>query len=510
MTVDTPGHRDLSRPLANAEQYMKYRSAEKLYTNFQVWCNLNHAPTPLLLYQALRKVIIDYPMFATNTFDLPIDAEGKLPAVVAVVRQPVPTSLVLEDIRDRNPGLGVDVERNHLGQLVPTEKWLREGNEVHFPLNREDRLHFKVVMVSPTSISTMFEHVYADGTNLNFFYSALVKSLAYVEDHPDEWLLRYGYPCPVTEGVLPPVLFNWEHDRGRITVDLPPAIDDYLPDINADYAYGADCANGEAAYDKIIPTAPDKQPYTKWPGRFPNALEINLWFKVVLFTPEETRAVLAKCKAHGVLFTAFACVVHGLTVTPVVGEFYSTTRIAINMRRHVYGREPELFAEDDPARFYLANPDYAWIGSFAHAGLAENMGPVREFSWDECRRVYRNLGVAGKNDRLFNSGAKFVNMTHEEKVKTFYAPVGGPRPDTTKLSNLGYLDVGTQGLRGWEIDNLVFCQDQWMLGADFQFNMILCKNGGLQFVWSIDERQAEDLVGLPEQLRRNILECGKD
>ncbi|EMG50508.1 hypothetical protein SBY92_000185 [Candida maltosa Xu316] len=480
----------ISRPLTVVEDFFRSRTASGNFRNFLVTGTYNNSLTQdfNLFFKALRKTILDYHILATN---VQFDKTAKKFAFVPL------KSLRLKDV------LVVQDEGKWITDGRINEQYMKFCNGTQFPLYEESPL-FKLVLVGDKYLSVILEHTIADGVVANYFHEIFLENLAHCESVDDkEFIDKYG-PIPDQIDLQNTTVFNFEKDKQYIRNSLPPPIDYFLEDIDLDYSYG-----DPNFQEKIFP----KQHPNKWKGRFNTVDRHDIGSKLINFTPQETKQILASCKRYGVSLTPYIEIIHALTMQPVFGdEEYTTHRTAMTLRRHL---TPELAPE--PYKKILSDPKYKIFGTMAHMGFAQNFPPIKEFSWELVQKVSTDLANAVKNKRALNQ-LKYWKDNGDSLHKTndafFQANTGKPKADAVKISNLGFIKVPEYPVansdKKWTITDMIFSQDMAPYASEFMLSVVSTPLGGMNFVesfydYSFDDGDWENFDHFIVQLRENML-----
>lgn len=464
-----------SRPLASTEYHRGYRLVAGHYNNFQMFAELTSAVEMPLLARAVRKLMIDYPMLAAN-----VVFRGENDWEFVVAREPV---LVSSAISHSTAPLAT----SRTGASVPSLLLLEELDTIRFPYNTPAGLLFRVVVHLPTCLLVLFDHIQCDGTNTLAFFDSLIPALDWVEHNPEAYCEQYG---TVLE-----VLFDWKTDLVYVVNPLPPALQDYLPSLELPYDN-----TPERAYHKRTP------PGTSFPGRFPNYPQPAPRFEVLSFTTEETQALVAACRAHGVALTAYITAHHAAVVQKELSQThpdtYATAMIAVNLKRWIHRMDHSQLAPTDPLWQYIRDKRYHMYGCYAEM-MADPLDPLTEFSWDECRRIDANIKTLANNDRLLNKGRAYVELGPREKEEWFSSREGAPRAAAHAVLNLGNASTPNSGRFG--LANMVFAHSLLMVATDWVVACVSTPEGGLNLTWEMWARESERYDGCAEAVRKSML-----
>ncbi|RCK57707.1 hypothetical protein Cantr_06370 [Candida viswanathii] len=491
MTSDEP--LVISRPLAVSEHFFRSRTAAKRYKSFQVTATYNNdlKDDLPLFYKALRKTLLEYHLFATNiNLDKSINQYAFIPV----------ESIKLKDV------LTLEPERKEwLTNGVVNETYIKFCNNTSFELYCEKPL-FKLILIGQRNLSAIFEHTIADGLVANYFHEIFLENLAYCDLKQDaDFISEYGHLPQKVD--MDTEVFNFQRDRAFIKNSLPPPIDPFLEDIDLDCSYG-----DPNFHEKVIPEGYPN----KWPGRFDTVETDDIAFKLINFTPEEAKAILKKCKEHKVGLTSYIHVIHTLTLQPIFGDkHYTTHRVAMTLRRHF---SPEL-AEPGYKKI-LSKPNYKILGSPAHMGYAQNLPPLKEFSWELVEKLNADILQDIKNKRSLHPMKKWkdtADIQHPTNDAFFNAQFGKPKADSVKISNLGFVNLPNYKVtddKSWTITNMVFSQDLAPYASEFVLNIISTPLGGMNFVWSFfdysfDDCEWDSFDGFVQQLHDNMIKYAK-
>lgn len=479
----------ISRPLTVSEHFFRSRTAAKKYKSFQVTATYNNnlKDDLRLFFKALRKALLEYHMLATN---IKLDKSINQYAFIPV------ESLKLEDILFLEP-----YREKWFTNGVVNETYLKFCNDTSFELYGESPL-FKLILIGENNLSAIFEHTIADGLVANYFHEIFLENLAYCDSNDEETFISEYGPLPETI-TMASEIFNIQKDRQYIKNSLPPPIDPFLEDIDLDCSY-----DDPNFHEKIIP----KEYPNKWPGRFETIDTHEIGFKLINFTPEETKKILKKCKEHKVGLTSYVEVIHTLTLQPIFGDKQHTThRTAMTLRRHFSSELAEPCYKK-----ILSKPNYKILGSPAHMGYVQNLPPLKKFSWDLVQKLNADILEDIKNKRSLHPIKKWkdtADMLHPTNDEFFNAQFGKPKADSVKISNLGFVNVPEYKVnddKSWIISNMVFTQDLAPYAAEFVLNVISTPLGGLNLVWSFydysfDDCEWDNFDGFVDKLHDNML-----
>lgn len=479
----------ISRPLSKSENFYRSRTATGFYKNFQVTATYSHDLTANLplFYKALRKTILDYHILICNVFkDISLGRCIYHPIKEARLKD----LLILKDT-------------SYLEGSTINEKFMKEVNEIVFDLYKNLPL-FKVILVGQYDLSVVLEHTIADGVVGNYFHEIFLLNLAYVDNPSNErdYEENYGSHEASDEAINEnSLIFNYEKDEARLKNNLPPPIDGFLADPSLDYTF-----DDPLYFDKRIP---DDFP-NKWPGRFPATKSFSLSFKLINFSPSETKKILECCRREKVTLTSYIEAIEALTFQPILGDdHYTSHKVAIALRRHI---DHEIASEE--YKLVLSDKSYKILGVLA-TSLGDNLPPIYEFSWDLVREISANLVKATQNKRLLNLMSKFINTSSEldDNNQFFESQLGKNKADSVKISNLGFIKIPTYQVPNkepWTIRNMIFSQSVSPPAAELMLNVISTPQGGMNFVLSyvddsFDDSEFENFDGFVLKLKENIL-----
>lgn len=452
----------LTRPVSYSENFLRSRTAcGDFYKNFQIISTYSKEVSKDLLFKAIRKALIDYVILTCNIFKKDDHC----------IFRPI-SKILFDDV--------VTVDRTRVVDV----KFFEDFNEeVKFELYCEAPL-FQVLLLNDNKICAAFEHTIMDGVAGVNFHEILLQNFSYIDNHPDEYQTKYG---DNVHGIL----FDYEKDKGKIVYSLPPAVDDCLEHYSVDYT------DDPNHFTKVIPEGK-----TKWGGLHLSKRGYQTSYNIINFTPKELSQMLQQCKQRGVSFTAFITIMHALTVSPIIGEdHYSVYKIAVNLRRHL---NPEKVEQEDIKRD-LQDKDHFVLGSYALGGMVQNLPPIKEFLWEDVKRVNENLLATVSNKRALNlmKGFNDTASLHDDNLEFFQSFVGTPRSDAVRFSNLGCVSAKEEG--GWEITDIIFAQDMGVLGGEFHFNLVSTPLGGLNIVWCYFKDNGKQCLGYETKFKENML-----
>ncbi|KAI5952848.1 ATF1 [Candida jiufengensis] len=483
----------ISRPLSKSEHFFRSRTATKCFNSFQVTAiyNQNLKKNLNLFFNALRKTIIDYHISVSN-----VQLDSKLNSFVFHPLNSVKLGDVLEFL---NPD---DYITN--GRI--NENFMKYVNDTTiFELYSQKPL-FRLILVGENTLSCSFEHTIADGIVTNYFHEILVENLAFVEKQSNWDILESEYGCYKDATVtLDSELFTFSKDKKYIKNSLPPPVDLFMEDIELDYTHG-----DPDYHEKIIP----KKYPTKWKGRFPAKFTKDIAFKLINFTPEETKQILKKCKENKVSLTSYIQIIHALTMQPVFGDKnYTTHRCAMALRRHFDSSKAPI-----EYKKILDDPNYKIFGTSASMGFSNNLPPIKEFSWDLVTQANKIIVDGCNNKRALNALKPFLDKadpTDYKNEELFYSQLDKAKADAVKISNLGLIKTPTYKSdnpeKNWQIKDMIFSQDMAPYASDFMLSVVSTLPGGLNFVLSYFDYSFDDFEGydnfdhLIESLHDNMI-----
>lgn len=479
----------LTRELSLSENFLRFRTATRFYRNFQVTATYSQSLGANLdvLFHALRKTLLDYHILICNVFT----ELGKKGAFFRPLsKATLADLLVLKD------------GKSYLTDGTINEKFMKEVNETIFKHEIESPL-FRLILVGEFDLCAVFEHTMADGVVGNYFHQILLDNLAYVQDPENYTMLVSDYGIDIKSQVsMNSVIFEYAADVRHLRNSLPPPIDSFLADPDVDYS-----GNDPEYFDKVVPT---DYVGKKWQGRFMPTWDYTLSFKLLNFTPTETKQILAKCKVQGVTLTSYIAIIHIFTMQPVFGtECYNTHRIAMTLRRHYDANNTNSAYKE-----LLTRENSKILGSVAHVGFANNMAPLSEFSWDEVRKINANVATQISNKNAMNAfkGFKQAYEAQDDPSSFFESQMEFPKADASKISNLGYIKIPNyeRDTGSWTITNMIFSQDVSPTTAEFMLNVVSTPIGGLNFVLTyydhrFDDVDLDNFDGLVAKLKENML-----
>ncbi|EGW31630.1 uncharacterized protein SPAPADRAFT_56442 [Spathaspora passalidarum NRRL Y-27907] len=476
----------VTRPLSFSENFFRSRTASGLYRNFQLTAtyNQNLRSDLRLLFAAIRKTVIDYHLLITNVQYRSVE----------YVYEPL-KRLTLGNILSFT-------DSKYLQNGVINEQFMKEINEIRFKLYCQDPL-FKLILVGDFDLCAVFEHTIADGLVGNYIHEILLENLAYCQEAGEQYDSLYGsVPADVT---FDTVLFEYKNDLKYLNHSLPPPVDIFLEDIDLDYSYG-----DPNFHDKVTPPG-----LKKWKGRSNASVDYTLAFKLINFTPTETKHILARCKQEGVSITSYIQVIEALTLQPIYGDTeYTTHKVAMTLRRHYR----DLGEATAPYNKILADKNYKILGTPAHMGFSNNHPPITEFSWDLARSINANIISGTKNTRALNQMKPFKDIADlkSDNIEFFTSQLNKPKADAIKISNLGFINLPVYPTKTteWKITNMIFSQDLAPFAAEFMLSVVSTPIGGMNFVLSycdnsFDDCPYDNFDGLVQDLRNNMVKYCK-
>ena len=453
----------LSRAVSVSENFTRCRTANRFYTNFQVIAQYSKPISEDLLYKALRKTLLDYVILACNIYKGDLNCFFK----------PLPRVLYRDVV-------SIDLE------CKVDADFFEFVNKVEFEIYCDKPL-FHIWLLADNKVCAAFEHTIMDGVAGAQFHEVLTENLAFVEEKPERWQHEY-------EGQTTSVLFDYEVDGPKIKYLLPPPPDSFMEHYTVDYS-----DNDPNHFAKRIPEGT-----TKWGGRFEAQRDYKTVYNILNFDPQQVKRILAKCKEHEVTLTSYLTIVHALTTYPVIGDSaYCVYKIALDLRRFM---NPLTGGDAAAKRMMQGYPEHRMFATKSSMGVPQNLPPVREFSWEAVQEVNTNLLKSVTNNKVMNLTQHFSENGSlvDDNLDYFRSFLGKPRPDGTKVSNLGLIKARHGD---WEIIDMIFAQDMAIIAAEFQFNLVSTPKGGLNFVWSYIQDPKNDLSGLELNFRHNVLNC---
>lgn len=456
----------IERPLSLFENFFRLRTEHVFYKTFQLCGTYSNPISKSALTAALRTVILKYHILACNVF----------PQGEDFIMRPI-SSISIDDllVEVLNPDYLTDGTINELAM-----KFL---NEYQFELYVEKPL-FKVVFFNDTTMSLVFDHTLYDGVVGPYLHQDLVDCFNLLDES-------------IANGTasVDPVVFDLARDGGLLIRSLPPPIDDYIP-------WDVDYAGGDPNYfDKVLPTL-----YERFHGRFKNSRDYTLAFKLINFSPDQLKTILAACKAHGVTLTAYLEVINALTFQPVFHNKYILSKVAIALRRHFNrANAPEAY------KHYFDYQDHKNYGNLPHFGIAQVFEPFTTFSWDLVSTVSANLAKAVSNRNLLSMMTGFKNAYKplESNEQLFTNALGGTKPENVKISNVGYIKFPEAK---YTVEDMIFSQDVSSITSDLMVSVVSTAKGGLNIVISyidssFDDYEEDNFDTLIEKFKTNALEC---
>ncbi|ODQ67685.1 hypothetical protein NADFUDRAFT_80872 [Nadsonia fulvescens var. elongata DSM 6958] len=465
MTVDIV----ITRPLSLSENFLRSRTRAGFYKNFQVTATYSQdlSADLSLIYKALRKTIIDYHILICNVHkDLDIGN---------CIYRPI-SNVTLGDL------FSLETAESNLEGETINEGFMKKVNKITFNHYDGSPL-FRLILVGKYNLCAVFEHTIADGVVGEYFHEILLENLAYVDDAKNLSNFEERYGNLPHEIDLDSEIFVFNKDVRCLKNSLPPPIDTFLPNTKLDHA------SHELKY--FGETIAENYP-TKWRGRFLSNKDYSLSFKLINFTPEQMKEILVKCRQEKVTVTSYIEIVNALTWQPLFGDLnYTSHAVALTLRRHL---NPEL--SENVFKDILSRKDYKILGSMAHTGIAENLPPITEFSWDLVRQVSRNMLKTTSYKYILNSLSAFESVADkiENNEHFFDVQLGKTKGDSVKISNLGYVNLSTFNIdkKVWTISNMIFSQDLSPSASEFMINIISTPLGGLNIVLSYIDSDFSD------------------
>ncbi|KAI5966903.1 ATF1 [Candida pseudojiufengensis] len=431
---------------------------------------------PIITYsRSLRKTILDYHISVSNVyFDSDLDSFKYYPL----------NSVRFGDV------LELVEPEGYITDGRVNEKFLKFVNKTSiFELYSQKPL-FRLILLGDKTLSVSFEHTIADGLVANYFHEVFVENLAFVENELNKEFLEKEYGIfDDTNISLDSELFNFEKDQKFIKNSLPPPMDIFFEDVNLDYSYG-----NPLYHEKLIPI---DYP-TKWKGRYPAKFTDDIAFKLINFTPEETKKILIKCKEEKVSLTSYIEIIHAFTMQPVFGQKdYTTHRCAMTLRRHFNSSVAPLAYKK-----ILDDQNYKIFGTSASMGFVLNLPPIKEFSWNLVREANKIIVDGCSNKRALNALKPWLDKADLKDPKNedlFYSQLNKPKADAVKISNLGLIRTPNYQIdkqdKYWEIEDMIFAQDMAPYASEFMLSVVSTLTGGLNFVLSYYDFSFDDLEG---------------
>lgn len=459
----------VTRPLGLNEQFFRARTESGVYKSFHATATYSRPLTNLpLFYRALRKTLLDYHILTCNVHDT------KEPSTSRYVYRPV-LDFSLGDVLIPLAMCPEDYAHGNV-----TEAYLKKINVTKFTLYNGSPL-FRIWLLGDTVMTVAFEHTIADGMVGVYFHQEFVANLAYVTQYPEKYELHYG----TLDGTvtLESKIFDFAQDRSRLTTSLPPVIEHFMDDVNVSYK------KNPSYFPFPVPEG-----YSKWPGRFDMKLGLDFTFKFINFSPDQVDKILLKCRAEKVSLTAIFDVCFAFVLKELVGDHYSVGKVAVSLRRHMSREKAPPEFKDTFDRFL--------IGTYACLGLDVNFPPLESISWDFVRQVAAFIKLTYENNSMLNLVKPFTDGEPYSgaSYNFFTSGLGKRRPETFKLSNLGFVPT-PEHYDGWYNCNFVFSQDVSPFSADFMLNCVSDKRSGLNLVLSY----IDDYLDIPGNELETIL-----
>ncbi|RLV86360.1 hypothetical protein JA9_004616 [Meyerozyma sp. JA9] len=460
-----------SRALSQFENFYRCRTANGFYKNFQVTASYSQDISLELLYTALRKTVLDYPILVCNIFR----------AQDCCIYRPIEHAWFRDVVVEED-------EDKYLANGIITEDYMKMINEISFSLYTETPL-FKVVVVGKRHLTVVLEHTIADGLVGNYFHEILVENLALVDDAKNAQVLKTNYGVGPIADVWQSSIFDAEKDEPKNP--LPPPVDPFMEPAYLDYTYG-----DKQFFDQVVPEGFSK----KWDGKVVASREAKLCFKLIHFDPPQTKLILAACKKNGVTVTSYLTIALAVTLSPLTDQTcYTTHKVATALRRHI-----TLENSLPMYKSFFKDPTYKILGSSA-IGYGLNLPPLDSFRWELVKQANKSIAQGASNRRGLNTSYGFFKTASmvDDNRSFFESGLGKPKADTVKVSNLGLVKTPEHfaGEKSWSIRDLYFSQDVSPSAAEFQLNAISTKEG-LNLVFSY----FAEIEGLDAQLQKNILE----
>lgn len=468
----------ISRRIGLSENFFRSRTEVDYYRDFFAVATYSRSlPADLLLvYRALRKCVLDYHILVCNVFKNP--AKGYCEVL------PLSKVTLGEVVEFRPDAVLPDISEEFMAEMAETK---------YFELYVQKPL-FRLFFCGEYDLTANFEHTLSDGVVARLFHEVFLESLAYCDDaaNNSEYELLYGV-APATVD-MDSVLFELSQDSPRLRYSLPPPAEMCMQDYTLDYAN-----DDPAHYSKRKP-----ENLTKWPGFSPATREYSLAYKLLRFSPQQLKQILAKCRQNGVTITSYILHAQAVALQPLYGDHYILVTPALTLR---------WFLSEDKVqpeyRDIVNDKLYRMMGNFAHMGFPQIMDPALEFSWDQVKGINADLGQSTRNDRALNLMSPFLEVSHDlHDNEAFFAQLlGKNKGEALKLSNLGYVDFPVYEVESkepWTISDIVFAQHLAPAASEFVISMIASKKGGLSLVWSYYNHE-RNLDEYAEILRQVVL-----
>ena len=437
------------RSLSLYESLFRCRTVNGYYNGFQVTATYSSPLSLHKLYWALAATLVDYPILASNVFRKDNDYV-MAPLDSIVLKQ------VVSIIDFNHPDYDVMISNGTI-----SESGMKYLNSFIFQLDCQLPL-FKVFLFGDNVLSVVFDHTLYDGLVGNYFHEILLKKLRLL-------------PEPVDEVSMDSKVFS-----GVDNYSYPEPIDSYFPE------WEIPLTEDPNHFTKQIPLG-----LNKWKGRFPGAKGRPLAFKLINILSRDLGNILSNCKLKKVTLTSYIEVVFLNTFQPVFGDNYTHNKIAITLRR------------------FVPNCPEFLVNNLAHIGLPMNFPPIKNFSWDLVQTINQNLKSSITNPNILNvlMPFKLTYIPGDNNLSYFDSLLGKDKPETLKLSNLGFIKLPKDGLT---ITDMIFSQDVSAVTSEFMINVISTPIGGLNIVMSYFDHSFEDVEyesfdGLIEDFKSNLL-----
>lgn len=468
----------MSRRIGISENFFRARTEVDFYRNFFAVATYSRKLTAdlPLLFRAIRKTVLDYHILVCNVFKNPAAGYSEI--------LPLNTVTLGEVVEFRLEPVLPNVSEQFLAEMCERK---------YFDLYVQKPL-FRLVFSGDHDLTANFEHTLSDGVVARLFHEVFLESLAYCDSraNDEEYELLYG-PPPVTVD-MNSVIFDFAQDETRLRYSLPPPAEMCMQNPTIDYT-----DNDPTHFSKRKP-----ENLTKWPGFSPATREYSLAYKLLRFSPEELKQILAKCKQNGVTITSYMLHAQAVALQPLYGNHFILVTPAMTLRW--------FLTEDKVGPEYkdiVTDKLYRVMGNFAHMGVPQIMDPALEFSWDTVKTINTNLGNSTKNDKVLNLLSPFLGIAHDldDNEAFFSLSLGKNKGEALKLSNLGYVDFPVYPVENkepWTISDVVFAQHLAPAASEFVISMIACKGSGLSLVWSYYNHE-RNLDEYGEILRQVVL-----
>lgn len=439
------------RSLSLYESFFRCRTVNGYYNGFQVTATYSSPLSLHKLYWALAATLVDYPILASNVFRKDKDY------VVAPLDR-ITLKQVVSIIDSNHPDYDVMMSNGTI-----SETGMKYLNSFVFQVDCQLPL-FKVFLFGDNVLSVVLDHTLYDGLVGNYFHELLLKKLRLLPEDVDEVSMddEVFVHC------------------GDNLCSYPEPIDCYFPEWEIPFT------DDPNHFTKQVPLGLDK-----WKGRFPGAKGVSIAFKLINVPSQDLVNILSNCKLKNVTLTSYIEAVFLKTFQPVFGDNYTHNKVAITLRR------------------FVPNCPEFLVNNLAHTGLPMNFPPINDFSWDLVQTINQNLKSSITNPKIMNVMMPFKQtyIPGDNNLPFFDSLLGKVKPETLKLSNLGFIRLPADGLT---ITDMIFSQDVSAVTSEFMINVISTSIGGLNIVMSYFDHSFEDVEydsfdGLMDDFRSNLL-----